>query len=126
MNYIIGNYEFKIEYDFKENSDIMVHVYYKEKNIAGRNFTINDTIKHIRNFCNKFAKDENYRNKYLENKNTITCFSCGNVFKETDIINYDNIKNCPFCGCSKEDNLSLISVDSKILIVCNELMNCKM
>jgi len=62
----------------------------------------------------------------IEYKNVMLCFACGAEFKETDIINYGNINNCPFCGCSKEDNLSLISVDNKILIVCNELKNCKM
>ena len=57
----------------------------------------------------------------IEYKNVMLCFACGAEFKETDELNYNNIYNCPFCGCSKDNNLSLISQDGRFIIKCNEL-----
>jgi len=57
----------------------------------------------------------------IEYKNIMLCFACGAEFKETDVLNYNNIYNCPFCGRSKDNNLSLINQDGKFIIKCNEL-----
>ena len=60
-------------------------------------------------------------NNFEKGNNKILCFACGAEFKETEFINYSNIKNCPFCGCSKVNNLSLISLNDEMLIPCLEL-----
>ena len=60
-------------------------------------------------------------NNFEKGNNKILCFACGAEFKETEIINYSNIYNCPFCGRSKVDNLSLVSLDDEMLIPCLEL-----
>jgi len=57
----------------------------------------------------------------IEYKNVILCFACGAEFKETDVLDYNNIYNCPFCGRSKDNNLSLIGQDGRFIIKCNEL-----
>ena len=54
-------------------------------------------------------------------ENIILYFACGAEFKETNILNYNNINNCPFCGRSKDNNLSLISHDGRFIIKCNEM-----
>ena len=60
-------------------------------------------------------------NNFKNGNNKILCFACGVEFKETDVLNYNNIYNCPFCGRSKDNNLSLIGQDGRFIIKCNEL-----
>ena len=69
--------------------------------------------------CMEYVKIETKTE--IEYKNVMLCFACGAEFKETDVLNYNNIYNCPFCGRSKDNNLSLIGQDGRFIIKCNEL-----
>lgn len=55
-------------------------------------------------------------------KNIISCMACGCEFKETHVLNFQNIKYCPFCGNEKSNNLSLFDSSNKLLKPCDELL----
>jgi len=82
----------------------------------------NTTERELVSLCSDEISTEYIKIDNFEKcNNKILCFACGAEFKETEFINFNNIYNCPFCGCSKLDNLSLISLDGEILIPCLEL-----
>ena len=80
-----------------------------------------EEMKQGKTVIKKLARRE-FEN-YLFDKELLKkyCIKQGKEFKETEFINYNNIYNCPFCGRSKDNNLSLINQDGKFIIKCNEL-----
>lgn len=75
-DYKYGEYKFSLEYDFGGDPEwpITIWIYKKgkplyysenEKYQVRRNFKYDDSIYHMKNFMNKFANNEKYRDQFI-------------------------------------------------------------
>jgi hypothetical protein len=67
MDYVVGSYSFRPAIDLI-NEEVTVLIYFEKEQMTCRKFDFKDktALSHIKNFCNKFATDEEYRKQYLQ------------------------------------------------------------